>query len=646
MKKSRFLAKIVKKMMFYAIAILGTGLHASGSYEPEQDWDRSSVFYQVFVRSFYDGNGDGKGDIPGITAKLDYFQNLGVDALWLTPLHPSPTYHGYDVVDYSIIHPDFGTLEDFSTLVKEAHKRNIKIVIDWVVNHTSSQHQWFKKALAGDPAYKDFYVWSDQGVNGSWGLQANGKYAYFTFGPQSGMPDLNYDNPQVRKEIIALAQLWLSRGVDGFRLDVAQAIGDGNRQKTVDWWKEFQTAVKKTNPKAFIVGEVNFDAPSDFTKIAPFYAGMDTAFNFPIYNALTVFASGYQTDIVSPLNKAMNTFKSYQKNPMDSLLIGNHDRMRIASFLKFDPLKMKKAMSLLFTLPGRPFIYYGDEIGMRGGHDRQGDPFKREPMDWYAAGSGPGQPLMDAVNYTSAPRNLMSQDGISVEEALADSGSLLNYVKTLIHIRKAHPLLFQGKITRLGVPEGLFAYQRTLEGVPYSITVVQNQMASAPRSVPLTEAAEDLVTGRLYKAGDLLEVSNFGTAILKVSSPKVPFAKYDIITPAVPQCTLTIKVQVPENTPADAELWMPNSTDGWQPGEILPNPGTKLKKIGPRLYEITVTREGGSRLEYKFFRGGWETSETEADGNWNGNREFLFLEPVNEELAIIDGWRDLNYKGE
>ena len=633
-------------MLLGAVMLLGTSLFAQNP-SPEKDWSRKAVFYQVFVRSFYDGNGDGKGDLPGVTAKLDYLKDLGIGAIWLTPIYPSPTYHGYDVMDYKSIHPDFGTQADFDKLIKTAHDKGIRVILDWVVNHTSDQHVWFQKALAGDPQYKDYYRWSDTAINGSWGIQKNGKYAYFSFGPQSKMPDLNYENPKVHEEILDAAQFWLKKGVDGFRLDVAQYIGDGERVKTINWWKEFQASVAKTNPGAFIVGEVNYDKLSDFNLIAPYYAGMDAAFDFPVYNNLTVFAMGFQNDIITHFNKARNSFKPYQKDAMDALLLGNHDRQRIASFLKFDPARIRKAMTILLTLPGRPFIYYGDEIGMRAGHDRtQGDPNKREPMDWYTSGTGIGMPAMTKEIYTATAMNQFPQDGISVEEQLNHPDSLLNFVKKLIKIRKDNPVLWEGKLTRVGTPDGLFGYQLTQDKYNYNITVIHNQIASESRSVPLTANTIDLITGKTWKFGETLVIPPAASVILKLDGAAAPIGKYEIIIPPKQMVKLTINVTVPENTPPNAEMWMPNSSDGWQPAEILPKPGTKLKQTGPRTYTINVTGEAGTRMEYKFFRGGWETSETQADGNWNGNREFLFLDPETTIAAVIDGWRDIDYKGD
>jgi len=231
----------------------------------------SGVYYEIFVRSFYDTNGDGVGDINGVTAKLDYIKSLGVSGIWLMPINPSPSYHGYDITDYEGINPQYGTLKDFQKLLKEAHKRGIKVVIDMVINHTSDQHPWFKAALDPKDPHHDWYLWAKPGtdlkaisaVGGpAWHRAPNGAYYEGTF--TGAMPDLNYDNPAVRKAMIETGRFWLHLGVDGFRLDAAQHIYDDLRtdmgdpialQKNVRWWSEYRRAVQATDPQVWLVGE-------------------------------------------------------------------------------------------------------------------------------------------------------------------------------------------------------------------------------------------------------------------------------------------------------------------------------------------------------------------------------------------------------
>src|SRR6266496_178176 len=224
-------------------------------------WWNDTVFYEIFVRSFRDSNGDGIGDFNGITEKLDYLKGLGVRGIWLMPINPSPSYHGYDVTDYQAVNPDYGTLDDFKHLLSEAHKRGIKVIMDLVLNHTSAKHPWFQSALQPGSQYHDWYVWKDQdpGTLGPWGAQtwykaSNGQYYYAIFWDQ--MPDLNYDNPAVREEAKKIASFWLKDiGIDGFRLDAVrylvedQKLADSasNHAFLAEWGKYYRSI----NPQAF-----------------------------------------------------------------------------------------------------------------------------------------------------------------------------------------------------------------------------------------------------------------------------------------------------------------------------------------------------------------------------------------------------------
>lgn len=610
------------------------------------DWHQK-VAYEIFVRSFYDSDGDGIGDLNGVTEKLDYLADLGVDALWLMPINPSPTYHGYNVTDYEAINPDYGTLDDFKALLDAAHARHIKVIPDLVVNHTSDQHPWFKAMLAGDATYQNFYRCGDEAPDGNWGQVAPGRYCYYSFGPQSGQPDLNYDEPAVRDTIKQVADFWLALGVDGFRLDVAQDIGDGDDAYSVAWWQEFSEHVKRVKPDAFIIGEVNYDNPADSDKIAPFLAGMNATFDFPLYNELVTAAAGLPKDLLATLNPIRQQYAAVNPEFADGLVIGNHDRNRIASELNFSDSKIRRAVTWQMTLPGTPFIYYGDEIGMRGGHDLQGDPQKREPFDWYASAEGAGQAKMDPAVYGAEAKNLLPFDGISLEEEQNDPDSLYQYYRKLIQIRKANPLLFTGDYLRVGTPEGTYGYQITGSDADYRLLVVHNLDPQAANSLVLTADADELLSGQHYQAGDRLDIPAYSSVILRSAADTLP-----VETGAIPDdamdtsdVTLDIRVHVPDNTPADAQLYMPNSDDGWDPTSITVDPDTTLQKLDEHTYFIRVTRPRGTRLEYKFFRGSWADSETDVDGNWTGNRIFLFVDDESTVDVHIQGWRDTNYHG-
>jgi len=641
-------------MRWLAIATAALFLAACGSDKSEApqapsapatvEWARTSVFYEIFVRSFYDANGDGIGDLKGVEAKLDYLKELGVDALWLMPIQPAASYHGYDVKDYATVNPDYGTLEDFRSLTAAAHHKGMRVVIDWVVNHTSNEHEWFKKAAAGDAEYTDYYIWSDTKLNDKWAQAANGRWYYCWFG-NPAMPELNYKNPKLRERIKSLAAFWLEQGVDGFRLDVAQNIGDGDDELTYGWWREFKSYVRSIKSDAYIVGEVNFDSLDAMTHHAPFYQGMDSTFNFPAYNYILGMATGLTRDVVGALNAAHDEYALYNPAYIDALTLGNHDRSRIASRLRFDPKLMRHAATVLMTLPGTPFLYYGEEIGMGGGHDQQGDPNKREPFDWYRSGNGAGMTVMSKAVYGQDARNIHPDDGISLEEQAANPDGIFAFYKKLISLRKANPMLFSGRYQRIGTPADTYGYKVSAEGSADALYVIHNQDVTGKKQVTLTtDGVTDLLSGKRYAKGDVVTIEEFGSVILKASALSLPIAPMPVVNIANPKFKLHFMLTVPENTPADAPVFMPNSDDGWDPTVIKACAPCTLTKIGERQYEIVLERERGTILEYKYFRNlGWDSSETDLAGDWNGNREAVFAIPDATVRDSVLGWRDTNY---
>lgn len=413
----------------------------------EVKWWQNAVFYEIFVRSFFDSNGDGIGDFKGLTQKLDYLNDgdpatssdLGVTALWLMPIFPSTSYHGYDVTDYYSVNPQFGSMDDFKTLLAEAHKRGIHVIIDYVINHTSINHPWFQQALK-DPnsPYVDYYIWSqtNPGYPGPWGevvwhKASNGFYYYGVF--WSGMPDLNYRSQAVRDEINKITAFWLKDvGVDGFRIDGARhLIEDGeiqaNSADTHAYFKEFNQYVKSINPNAMIVGEVwdGSFAASQYVKNNE----MDMVFGFDL-------AGGLIKAIHQPDARLTGFWLTSELRQYPALTLGtfltNHDMNRVANQLLTNPEKMKNAATVLLTSPGTPFIYYGEEIGMVGAKP---DEMIRTPMQWSA-----GQ---QAGFTTGSPWERVNSDypKVNVETEVADPGSLLNLYRALIQLRQANPVL-------------------------------------------------------------------------------------------------------------------------------------------------------------------------------------------------------------
>ena len=426
--------------------------------QPDHDSLRGAVFYEVFVRSFADSNGDGKGDIRGLISKLDYLNDgdpstttdLGVDGLWLMPVFQSPSYHGYDTIDYERIDDEYGTGEDFQRLLDEAHRRGIRIIVDFVMNHSSDKHPWFVESASSPTSPKrDWYVWraDDPGWTQPWGgsnhtwHQRNGAFYYGVF--WGGMPDLNFSTPAVRQEMERLATLWISRGVDGFRLDASRhlfANGPGDLQndqpQTFEFLKEFAASVRKANPRALLVGENWTETPI----IARYYQALPMSFDFPLAeDILEGVKNGEASGIAAKIDEILEL---YPPGAIDAPFLTNHDQKRVASELGNEPAKLKSAAAILLTLPGVPFLYYGEEVGLQvspGGKDEH----KRTPMPWDVSETGgftTGKPWIDF-----AP----GKETANVATQTGDPGSLLSHYRKLLRARKSSSALQKGDLTLL-----------------------------------------------------------------------------------------------------------------------------------------------------------------------------------------------------
>jgi alpha-amylase len=413
-------------------------------------WWSDDVFYEIFIRSFYDSNGDGIGDINGVTEKLDYLNDgdpntttdLGVTGIWLMPIFPSPSYHGYDVTDYYNINPQYGTLDDFKRLIEEAHKRGIHVTIDMVLNHTSDQHPWFMDAKNNiDSPYRNWYIWSetDPGYYGPWGEQvwhpSSDGFYYGIF--ESYMPDLNYNNPEVTAEMTKVFSFWANEiGVDGFRLDAAKhLIEEGRKQantpSTHEWYQSFYPVYKSMAPNSMLIGEVfgdNLTVSSKYVTNDEF----DLIFNFQLAG---IFIRSAQMGKTNNISAMINTSDTFIPDSQYAPFLSNHDQNRVMSELKNDVNKAKVAASLLLTSPGTPYLYYGEEIGLVG---VKPDENIRRPMQWNAetnAGFTTGKPWRtpDAEYKT-----------VNVEAQTTDINSLLNHYRGLIQLRNAHSALCTG----------------------------------------------------------------------------------------------------------------------------------------------------------------------------------------------------------
>ncbi len=412
------------------------------------------MYYQIFVQSFYDSNGDGIGDLNGVRAKLDYLVNLGIEGIWLMPINPSPSYHKYDVTDYYTIHPDYGSSEDLRSLINEAHHHGLKVIIDLVISHCSASHPWFLEACKNPKSqYRNYFVWATDNEIEKMGTrtkdvaedsdnveqwneipgQDEKYYSYFS----NEMPDLNYDSQELRQEVYKIGRYWLKEhGVDGFRLDAAKHIYPDNRiEDSQQFWIEFRKEMEQVKKEVFLIGEVWDNAEV----VAPFLRGLKANFNFDLSNAITyALQNEYEHSLVQKYLKIVNYYKSITSDFIDGTFIKNHDQNRILSVLKNNTHKAKLAASLLFTLPGTPFIYYGEEIGMKG---LKPDEFIREPFVWSESDAG-------RTSWMEAKYNRKDQIQ-PVEQQINDPKSFYNHYKTLIQLRKNNPLLSKGDIESL-----------------------------------------------------------------------------------------------------------------------------------------------------------------------------------------------------
>ncbi len=487
-------------------------------------WWKDAVFYEIFVRSFYDSNGDGIGDFQGIIQKLDYLTNLGVNAIWLMPINPSPSYHGYDVIDYTSVNPQYGTMEDFEKLLKEAHKRGVRVIIDMVLNHTSSSHPWFIQSSKKDPTYDEFYIWRKDVTESGWGRpwgggskwdvwvrnSTRGEYYYAAF--WSGMPDLNHRSQKVKEEVYKFTKFWLEKGVDGFRLDAIRYLietgpggGQADTPETIAWFEEYNRFVKNINSNAVLVGEVW----TDNRTVSRCYSTngiMDLCFDFDRAGA---FLSSDKNNIV----RAYLTQKRYAA-PADfyAPFLANHDVFRAMNQLGGSEKLARLAAVCLLTATGTPFLYYGEEIGISQ-VDNGDDKYKRTPLPWTADkkrnyGFTTGKPWFQMY---------VANKKVNVETQIKDRNSLLSLYRTLIQIRKDYPEFRSDRLEI--VPnnnQNLLVYKR-MEGEAVSWVLVNFSGDKEDIDVPQLEhkQVKNLVTGRTMTIKKGAKISGLDFLILK-----------------------------------------------------------------------------------------------------------------------------------
>ena len=419
-------------------------------------WWNETVWYEIFVRSFYDSDGDGVGDLRGVIEKLDYLNDgdpattddLGVTGIWLMPIAESPSYHGYDVVDYRAVDEEYGTAEDFKALMEAAHARGIRVIVDLVLNHTSSQHPWFEAARDGDPEYVAWYrfvegerpvQFAPWGGSNIWHPAGDDRYYYGIF--WSEMPDLNYENPAVSEEAYDISRFWLEEmGADGFRLDAIRHLFESGRQventpETHAWLADYHAYVKSVAPDGFVIGEVW----SDTDKVVPYLENdeLDSAFEFFTADALLNAAS---SENAGPVRIAFGLNHRLYPPLEYATFLANHDQNRTFSVLNRDMNHARTAAAMLLTAPGIPFLYYGEEVAMQG---RKPDEDIRLPMPWNGEAAGG---FTTGTPWRTLPPD---HEENNVAAMADDPDSLLSHYRRLIALRNAHPALRVGAYTVL-----------------------------------------------------------------------------------------------------------------------------------------------------------------------------------------------------
>jgi maltose alpha-D-glucosyltransferase/alpha-amylase len=481
-------------------------------FEADPLWFKTAVFYEVYIRGFFDGNDDGSGDLRGLTEKLDYFQWLGIDCIWLLPMYPSPLRDGgYDIADFNEIHPDYGNAEELRTFIDAAHQRGMRVIADLVMNHTSSDHPWFREARSSpDSPKRDWYVWSEtvhryedarvifvdtESSNWTWDDEAGAYYWHRFFAHQ---PDLNYDNPEVQAAMVNVLRFWLDLGLDGFRLDAVPYLFERegticeNLPETHEFLRRVRREIDERYPDRVLLAEAN-QWPAD---VVPYFGDGDEchmAFHFPVMPRL--FMALRREDSM-PIVEILQQTPPIPENAQWGLFLRNHDeltlemvtdderdymydeyakdprmklnlgiRRRLAPLLEGGRDEVELMTAILFSLPGSPILYYGDEIGMGDNiylGDRDG---VRTPMQWTGDRNGGFSradfarlylpPLMDPVYGFQA---------VNVEAQLRTPTSLLRWLRRFIELRKQHPVFGIGTYEAIWpINPKIFAHIRTYE---------------------------------------------------------------------------------------------------------------------------------------------------------------------------------------
>ena len=490
--------------------------------------DNYRVFYEIFVGSFSDSDGDGTGDLRGIIDRMDYLNDgddasglsLGVEGIWLSPIFTSPSYHKYDVDDYYEIDPAFGTMEDLKELIDLCHQRNVKVILDLVINHTGPNNEWFKsfcKAhVEGDASneYYDFYSWSPAGQTAPAGRtfsQIPGCGDMYECNFSGSMPELNYDNPAVRETMLDVAKYFLGLGVDGFRFDAAKYIYFGDNKLSGEFWVWYMDELRAVKPDIYTVAEV-WDADA----ITDAYFPALNCFNFTTSQANGLIASTAKGGSVDTYTAYVDAYldRVHDLNP-DAMIvpfIANHDTDRAGGYLSSTNGQMQMAANLYILSPGSPFIYYGEELGARGSRGGANtDANRRLKMEW-----GGDATIRDPEGSTYKADNRVPA---TAEEQLADGASLLSHYKKLIMVRKANPAIARGDYTPIdlegtGVGGFTSTYEGTTVAVFHNTTEETATLDLSSAGISVTEISACLGMGSAQLKGSTLTLDAMTSVVL------------------------------------------------------------------------------------------------------------------------------------
>ena len=516
-------------LMFVLLAPLSGCNREDVNLTPNIIKDQYRTYYEIFVGAFSDSDDNGLGDFKGLTNRLDYLNDgnpskgndLGIDGIWLMPIMESISYHKYDVIDYCSIDSDYGTMEDFDEFINESNKRGINVIIDLVINHTSHLHPWFLKATQSiksgelDNKYIDYYsiVPGSEKEQGSTYYQIGNTGYYYEGNFSDQMPELNMDNHEVREEIVQIIKFWLDKGVGGFRLDAAKYVYLDDTAKNVAFWHWFMDEIRKIKEDAYVVGEVwsgDVIIEQYYEAINCFDFGMSQFSGLISGTANGLYNVNYYVD---QLNYYKNLIERRNSNAILNPFISNHDMDRSAGYLKDEAMKVAANLYLLSS--GNPFIYYGEEIGMKGSRGTSNtDANRRLAMLW-----GDGDTVKDPIGSTF---DITRQTNGTVKDHLKDNDSLFKHYQKLIKIRNANPEIARGDLTPLvfdnylGFGGFLSTYNNSTIGIFHNIF---SQSITIDLSKYTTHSFDNLRSyvgeGKATLEGNTLTIEGYTSVILK-----------------------------------------------------------------------------------------------------------------------------------